>query len=318
MAPSTTWTMADLECQAGKTVIITGGNSGVGFEAARHVALKGAHVTIAVRSVQRGQVAAAAIQEALAVAGPTTGTINVAQADMSDLASVKAFAAKFAASHSTLNVLLNNAGVMMLPRSLSADGEERQMATNHLGHFALTGLLLPLLTATPGARIVNVSSHAHRSCKDLALDDWTLERAYTPWKAYARSKLANTLFTHELNRRLAAEAAGGDKPPVLAVLAQPGWARTGLVGKATIAGPWTAFMKVFECCLSHSAEGGACPLVYAATEADVRTVDYWTPSFMGLKGPPSRGKLSPAATDDAAAAALWAKSEEVTGVSYLG
>lgn len=314
MAPSKTWTVADLESQAGKTIVITGGNAGVGYEAALHLASKGAHVTIVSRNVERGEAAVAKIREALAAAGPAAGTVTLAQADMSDQASVAAFAAAFAASHSSLDVLLNNAGVMMLPRSLSADGQEMQLATNHLGHFALTGRLLSLLTATPGARVVNVSSPAHRGCSDLSLDDWTLERSYSPVGSYARSKLANLLFTRELARRLAAK--GGDTP-VMAVSAQPGWARTSLASKATLSAPMTAFMNVFKHFLSHSAEGGACPLLYAATEADVRPDDYWSPSFLDLKGHPAAGKKSAAATDDALAAALWAKSEEVTGVSYL-
>lgn len=316
--------MADLEPQSGKTIIVTGGNGGVGYEAARHLALKGANVTIVVRNAERGEAAATNIRQALTAAGPAAGTVAVGVADMADLASVRAFAAAFVASHRSLDVLLNNAGVMMLPRAVTKDGQEAQLATNHLGPFALTGLLLPLLAATPGARIVNVASHAHRSCSDLALDDWTLERSYTPWAAYARSKVCNLLFTHELARRLAAHGDGGggggdgDTPPVLAVTAQPGWARTGLVGKATVAAPFTALMAVFQSVLSHSAEAGACPLIYAATEADVRADDYWGPSFLGLRGPPAREKKAPMATDAAAAAALWAKSEEVTGVSFLG
>ncbi|GAB0498586.1 hypothetical protein MMPV_009957 [Pyropia vietnamensis] len=316
MAPSTRWTVADLESQAGKTVIVTGGNSGVGYESALHLARKGAHVTIAVRSMERGEAAAATIRQALAAkAGTATGSVTVAEADMSDQASVAAFAEAFMAEHSSLDVLLNNAGVMMLPRSLTKDGQELQLATNHLGHFALTGRLLPLLTATPGSRIVNVSSPAHRGCKDLSFDDWTLERSYTPIAAYARSKLANLLFTRELARRLAAR---GGETPVLAVTAQPGWAQTSLADKATLNVPMTAFMKLFGIFLSHSAESGACPLLYAATEADVRPDDYWSPSLLDLKGPPAAGKKSAMATDDAAAAALWVKSEEITGVSYLG
>ncbi|GAB0494754.1 hypothetical protein MMPV_006050 [Pyropia vietnamensis] len=307
--------MSNLESQQGKIIIVTGGNSGVGFEAARHLALKGAHVTFISRSVERGKAAAATIREALATVGPAAGTVTAAHADLADLSSVKAFAAAFVASHSSLDVLLNNAGVMMLPRTLNQDGEELQMATNHLGHFALTGLLMPLLAATPGARIVNVSSHAHRTCTDLSLDDWTMERSYTPWSAYARSKMSNHLFTHELNRRLAAK---GGSTPVLAVTAQPGWALTSLAGKATISGSWMAFINVFQHVFSHSAESGARPLVYAATESDVVANDYWGPSFLGLKGAPGREKASSMTSDAGAAAALWAKSEEVTQVSFLG
>lgn len=317
MAPSTSWTVADLESQAGKTVIVTGGNAGVGYEAALHLALKGAAVTIVARNLERGEAAAAKIRAALAAAGPAAGTVTVARADMSDQSSVAAFATVFAASHSSLDVLLNNAGVMMLPRSLSNDGQELQMATNHLGHFALTGRLLPLLTATPGARVVNVSSPAHRGCSDLALDDWKLERSYSPIASYARSKLANLLFTHELARRLAASTDGGGDPPVLALSAQPGWALTSLAGKATIGAPLQLASSVFQVFLSHSAESGACPLLYAATEAGVQPDDYWSPRFLDLKGPPAAGKKSAIATDDEAAAALWAKSVEVTGVSYL-
>eukprot|EP00168_Porphyra_purpurea_P008287 TRINITY_DN2046_c0_g1_i1.p2 TRINITY_DN2046_c0_g1~~TRINITY_DN2046_c0_g1_i1.p2 ORF type:complete len:218 (-),score=85.94 TRINITY_DN2046_c0_g1_i1:261-869(-) len=202
---------------------------------------------------------------------------------------------------------------MALPRTLSADGQELQLATNHLGHFALTGLLLPLLAATPGARVVNVSSPAHMQAKGMSYDDWTLEAKYSPFGAYARSKLANLLFTRELARRL-----DETKTPVMALAAQPGWAATQLADKAVPSVFFAIATTVFLPFMSHSAEAGACPLLYAATESDVTADDYWSPKWMELKGFPARGKKSAVATNDAQAAELWAKSEDVTGVKYLG
>ncbi|OSX76097.1 hypothetical protein BU14_0207s0016 [Porphyra umbilicalis] len=313
MAPSATWSVANLEPQGGKTVIVTGGNSGVGYESALHLALKGATVIIACRSMERGDAAAARIRAALAAPGVAAGgSVEVLRIDTSDLASVRAFVAAFSEKHTALHVLLNNAGVAALPRTLSADGQELQLATNHLGHFALTGLLLPLLAATPGARVVNVSSPAHGRAKGLAYDDWMLEGAYSPFGAYARSKLANLLFTRELARRL--EKAN---TPVMAVAANPGWAVTELANKAAPSILISIAVNVFQPLLSHSAEAGACPLLYAATESDVTADDYWSPQWLDLKGFPGRGKKSALATNDAEAAELWAKSEDVTGVKYL-
>jgi len=315
MAPSATWTVADLEPQVGKTFLVTGGNSGVGYECALHLARRGASVVIGCRSAARGGEAVTRIQAALGGADVTPGgSVSVTTVDMADLSSVKAAATAFAAAHTELHGLILNAGVMMLPRSLTADGQEVQMATNHLGHFALTGLLLPLLAAAPASRVVCVSSPAHRRCTDLALDDWTLATGYTPMGAYARSKAANLLFVRELARRLA--AAGS---PVVAVAAQPGWAITALVDKASPDALTAVFLTVLKPFLSHSAESGACPLLYAATEADVVADQYWGPSFLQSKGPPAASSSRAGLVlSDEAAAALWTKSEEVTGVSYLG
>ncbi|OSX77798.1 hypothetical protein BU14_0134s0019 [Porphyra umbilicalis] len=317
MAPSATWTVADLEPLVGKTFLVTGGNLGVGFECALHLARRGASVVIGCRSAARGGEAVTRIQAALGGADVTPGGfVSVTTVDMSDLSSVKAAANSLCGrAHTELHGLILNAGVMMLPRSLTVDGQEVQMATNHLGHFALTGLLLPpFAAAAPAARVVCVSSPAHRRCTDLALDGWTLATGDTPMGAYARSKAADLRFVRALARRLA--AAGS---PVVAVAAQPGWALTALVDKAS-PDAWTAlFLTVLKPCLSHSAEGGACPLLYAATEADVVADQYWGPSFLQSKGPPAAASSRAGLVlSDEAAAALWAKSEEVTGVSYLG
>jgi len=313
MAPSPTWSVANLEPQGGKTVIVTGGNSGVGYESALHLALKGATVIIACRSMERGEAAVARIRTALAAPGVAAGgSVEVMRIDTSDLASVRAFAAAFTEEYAALHVLLNNAGVAALPHTLSADGQELQLATNHLGHFALTGLLLPLLAATPGARVVNVSSPAHWRAKRLAYDDWKLEADYSPFDAYARSKLANLLFTRELARRLEKTHT-----PVMAVAAQPGWAVTELASKAAPSILISIAVNVFQPLVSHSAEAGACPLLYAATESDVTADSYWSPKWLELKGFPAPGKKSALATNDHEAAGLWAKSEDVTGVQYL-
>jgi len=262
--------MADLEPQAGKTFLVTGGNSGTGFECVLHLARRGATVVIACRNAERGNDAVSRIQAALAGTDATPGgSVRLATIDLSDLASVKAGAATLNAAHTELHGLILNAGVMMLPRTLTADGQEMQMATNHLGHFALTGLLLPLLMATPGARVVSVSSDAQRHGVDLSLDDWTMEQGYSPTVAYVRSKAANMLFARELARRLA--AAGS---PVLAAAAQPGWCTTSLLVKATPELSTSIFIAGLKPFLIQAAEAGACCLLYAATEAGVATNDY--------------------------------------------
>ena len=192
------WIEQNIPSQTGKTALITGANSGLGFEAAKVLAGKGAAVTLAVRDTAKGEAAAAAIRAAVPGA-----ELAVAALDLASLASIRSFADAFAGTHGRLDMLINNAGVMAIPRRTTADGFEMQFGTNHLGHFALTGLLLPLLLTTPAARIVTVSSGAHMFGK-INFDDLQSERSYSKWGAYGQSKLANLLFAYELQRRLAA------------------------------------------------------------------------------------------------------------------
>jgi len=259
------WTVDDIPDLSGKTIIVTGANSGLGFEASRRLAGKGAHVVLACRDAQKAREAAASIES------ETHGaSLEAMKLDLADLRSVSRFSADFCKRHGRLHVLCNNAGVMALPHRTTADGFEMQFGTNHLGHFALTGLLLERLLATPGARVVTVSSGAHRLGK-IDFDDLQGERGYGKWTAYAQSKLANLLFTFELNRR--ARAAEAD---LLGVGCHPGYTATNL----QFAGPRMEGSRVMETLagllnrvLAQSVEMGTLPILYAATASDVRGGD---------------------------------------------
>ena len=304
------WIEQNISSQTGKTALITGANSGLGFEAARVLAGKGAAVSLAVRDTAKGDAAAAAIRAAVPAA-----ELKVTALDLASLASIRRFAETFAASHGRLDMLINNAGVMAIPRRTTADGFEMQFGTNHLGHFVLTGLLLPLLLTTPAARIVTVSSGAHMFGK-INFDDLQSERSYSKWGAYGQSKLANLLFAYELQRRLA--AAGSS---VISVVAHPGYASTNLQGvgpemEGSRIGKRT--MSAANRALAQSAAMGALPEVYAATSLAVRGGDYIGPTgFMGQRGFPKKVKSNARSHDQAVAARLWAVSEELTGVSYV-
>ena len=303
------WIEQNIPAQTGRTALITGANSGLGFEAARVLAGVGAAVVLAVRDTAKGEVAAAAIRAAVPGA-----ELAVAALDLASLAAIRSFAETFGRAHARLDMLINNAGVMAIPRRTTADGSEMQFGTNHLGHFALTGLLLPLVLRTPAARIVTVSSGAHMFGK-INFDDLQSERSYSKWGAYGQSKLANLLFAYELQRRLT--AAGRD---VLSAAAHPGYAATNLqtvgpemegsrIGKRT--------MLAANRVLGQSAAVGALPEVYAATSPDVRGGDYIGPDgFMGQRGFPKKVKSNARSYNEAVAARLWAVSEELTGVEY--
>jgi NAD(P)-dependent dehydrogenase (short-subunit alcohol dehydrogenase family) len=303
------WIEQNISSQTGKTALITGANSGLGFEAARVLAGKGAAVTLAVRDTTKGEVAAAAIRAAAPGA-----KLAVAALDLAGLASIHSFAEAFAGTHGRLDMLINNAGVMAIPRRTTADGFEMQFGTNHLGHFALTGLLLPLLLTTPAARIVTVSSGAHVLGK-INFDDLQGEQSYNKWGAYGQSKLANLLFAYELQRRLAASGSGA-----ISVVAHPGYASTNLqsVGPAMEGSKFgKQTMSAANRVLGQSAAMGALPEVYAATSLAVRGGDYIGPDrLMGQKGFPKKVKSNTRSHDQAVAARLWAVSEEITGVSY--
>jgi len=306
----TTWSAADVPAQTGRTVLVTGATGGLGLETATVLAGAGARVLVAGRSVER--TAHAVSKVAATATGPPPEPVHL---DLADLASVRAAARGVASGVEALDVLVNNAGVMHTPPRRTVDGFELQIGTNHLGHFALTGLLRPLLRAAVRPRVVTVASGAHRAGR-IDLDDLTWQqRRYDGWAAYAQSKLANLLFTLELAHRAA--ASGWD---LLAVAAHPGWAATGLQAagprmSGSRVGVWLSGLG--NALLAQSAAQGALPLLYAATMADVRSGEYFGPQHLGgWRGAPGRSGRSAAASDEAVAAALWELSERLTGVAF--
>lgn len=304
------WTTADLPDLSGRTTVITGANSGLGYETALALAGCGAAVTMAVRDVTKGEQAAAEIRRTVPGA-----TVEVSPLDLASLASVREFAARWSQAHEDgLDLLINNAGVMAIPHRLTADGFEMQIGTNHLGHFALTGLLLPALVARHRSRIVTVSSFAHRMGR-LDLNDLMGQRRYRSWGAYGQSKLANLLFTGELQRRLDRAHLS-----VKAMAAHPGYAHTNLQSaSARMQG------KSFQArmadrtndLLAQSAAMGALPTLFAATAPGLPGDSFVGPNgFMELRGYPQLVGRSARAADLADAAALWTASEQLTGVVY--
>ncbi|MFF8530897.1 oxidoreductase [Streptomyces sp. SAS_267] len=302
------WGAKDIPAQRGRIAVVTGANSGLGLVTARELARGGARVVLACRSEVRGREAAERI-----VAEVPRAEVEFGRLDLGDLASVREFADSF--SYDRLDLLVNNAGVMALPYGTTADGFETQFGVNHLGHFALTGLLAPVLLATPGARIVTVSSMMH-ALADLDLDDLNSEKAYRKWIAYGRSKSANLLFTHELARRLS--GAGSD---VVAAAAHPGYASTNLQTTGPrLEGRKGAerLMEIGNRVFGQSAEAGALPTLYAATAPGVRPDTFVGPSFAMWRGSPSTSWRAGRTRDDTRAELLWAASERLTGVVYEG
>jgi len=303
------WAATDIPDLSGKTVIVTGGNSGLGYQAALQLAAKGADTILACRDPKRAGAAAEAICE-----GHPDARVEAMELDLASLASIKRFAAEIARTRDRLDALCNNAGVMALPRRKTADGFEMQLGTNHLGHFALTGALLEQLLATPGSRVVNVSSTFHKPGK-INFDDLQSERSYSKWRAYAQSKLANLLFTYELQRRLAAVGTG-----TIAVACHPGYASTNL----QYAGPRMAGSSLAEMAwgwingiFAQSAEMGALPALRAATDPDMKGGDYIGPDgFWESYGNPVRVKSNSRSHDPETAKKLWAISEDLTGVAF--
>lgn len=305
------WTAADIPDLTGQVAVVTGANSGLGWHTARELARHGAHVVLACRDGGRGEAAVDRL-----VADVPGASVALGALDLADLASVRDFAGRVADVHRDgINLLVANAGVMATPYRRTADGFELQMGTNHLGHFALTGLLLPTLLARPGARVVVVASLVHRRGRvrpDRLMPD---AADYQRWEAYAASKLANLLFVAELDRRT--RAAGVD---LLAVAAHPGYASTNL----QLAGPRMAGNRVAEwlsrvgnALIGQSDAQGALPQLYAATMPDVRGGDYYGPDRLKeTRGQPTRVGRAPAAADPDLAARLWEVSEELTGVRF--
>jgi NAD(P)-dependent dehydrogenase (short-subunit alcohol dehydrogenase family) len=307
------WTAEQIPSQAGKTALITGANSGIGYQAALELARHGAHVLLGCRNEAKGR---AALERLLREARGTNAegaSAEVVQLDMASLASIRAFAAAFLGRGIALDLLINNAGVMALPkRELTEDGFERQFGTNHLGHFALTGLLLPALLAAPAPRVVTVASLAHRTGK-IEFDNLQRERGYEGWDAYNASKLANILFAKELDRR--ARAAHSR---LLSLAVHPGVSTTSIFEN----GPGTMNLKaimvrVLAPVLMQNDEAGALPTLYAATSPDAQGGEYIGPEgVQELKGSPVVVQPRPQALDVAVGERLWAVSEELTGVHY--
>ncbi len=295
------WTADDIPEQNGKIAIVTGGNSGLGRITALELARHGAQVVVASRNVDKGEAAA---EEIHAEAGGQRP--RVVALDLGSLESVRQFAGQF--SGERVDLLVNNAGIMMTPRESTSDGFELQFGTNHLGHFALTGLLLDALGRSDSARVVTLSSNEHRGGK-LDFDDLQLERGYSPRGSYQRSKLANAVFAVELDRRL--RAAGS---PVLSVFAHPGYSATNLQSTGPT-GVARAAMAISNRVLAQSAERGALPTLYAATAPDVAGGDYYGPDgFSELRGFPKKVEAIPDAYDKEIGRRLWQASEELTGV----
>lgn len=319
MAP---WTTADIPDLSGRRAVVTGATSGLGLATARELARAGADVVLAVRDLARGTEIVGMLRHELTsgAAARVPGELEARALDLADLASVRAFAAGW---DGPLDVLVNNAGVMAIPRRVSADGFELQLATNHLGPFALTGLLLPALRAgaTPShrARVVTVSSTVHRAGR-IDFADLQGERRYRRWDAYAQSKLANLLFTFELARRL--EAAG---MPVGAYAAHPGYAATNLqgvgprmAGSRILAAVSGAAMSLGNRIFAQSAAMGALPQLYAATAPGLPSGAYVGPDGIAeQRGHPRLVGTAPAARDELVAARLWSVSEDLTGVRFL-
>ena len=290
------WNSDNIGNQKGRVAVVTGSSSGIGYETARVLSEKDAEVIIAVRNMQKGESAADKIRS-----GYSGANVKVMKIDLSSLSSVKDFAESFKKGYDRLDLLINNAGVMMPPYSKTEDGFELQMGTNHLGHFALTGHLLELIERTPDSRIVNVSSAAH-NYGNIDFDDLNWEqRKYNAMRAYADSKIANIYFTNEMSQKLNG---------TISAAAHPGWTATDLQRHSGI----FSFLNNF---LAQDISMGALPTLYAAVGEDVKSGDYFGPSgFREMRGYPKRVESNGLSHDVEIAGKLWDVSQELTGVTY--
>ncbi len=294
------WNVGDIPDQTGRTAVITGANSGLGLHTATALARRGAHVVLAVRNTSKGQEAARQIAP--------QGNAEVRELDLSSLESIRSFATEL--PHDRVDVLVNNAGIMMTPPQKTADGFELQFGTNHLGHFALTGLLLERVQRASAGRIVTVSSIEHKP-GHIHFDDLQLEQGYAPRKAYQQSKLANAVFGLELDRRLRAADS-----PTISVLAHPGYSDTNLQSTGPT-GLMKRLMSVSNRVVAQSAERGALPTLLAATSPDVKGGEFYGPDgFNEMRGDPTKVDPTARAQDQETGKRLWTVSEELTGVSY--
>jgi NAD(P)-dependent dehydrogenase (short-subunit alcohol dehydrogenase family) len=294
------WTFDDIPDQTGRIAIVTGANTGIGLETARMLAQKGACVVLACRNPEKGEAAALRI-----AAERPTGSAAFAPLDLSDLDSVGAFAGYFAATHPRLDLLVNNAGVMVPPLGRTKQGFELQFGTNHLGHFALAARLLPLLQRAAAARIVVVASSAQNFGR-IEFDDLNWERRpYSAWSAYAQSKLANMMFALELRRRL--ERAGSE---LRVTAAHPGWTATDLQRTSGV-------VRLLNPLFAMKAHDGALPTLRAATDPSAESGSYWGPSRFGeMNGPPDRARISERAKDETVAKRLWDDSEKLARLAF--
>jgi NAD(P)-dependent dehydrogenase (short-subunit alcohol dehydrogenase family) len=304
------WTLADIPPQPGKLALVTGGTGGLGFETARALARAGAEVVVTGRNDAKGDEAIAKIRNQ-----SPSAKVEYQRCDLANLAAVRNFARHFADTHQALDLLVNNAGVMAIPRrETTADGFEMQFGVNYLAHFALTAHLLPLLRAATSARIVGLSSLAHRTGM-VDFRDLQGERFYNPWKAYGQSKLSMLMFALELQRR--SDSAQWN---LTSIAAHPGWSRTDLFtsgpGRSSLFSIASQFAAPF---LGQPAEAGALPILFAATDPKARGGGYYGPGgFSELTGPPTKASIMIQARDSAAAKRLWDISETLTGVSFDG
>ena len=296
------WTTADIPDQTGRTAVITGANTGLGYETAAALAAKGAHVVLAVRNLEKGKEAARGIEQATPDA-----KVQLQELDLTSLDSIRAAADQLRSDHASIDLLINNAGVMFTPKSTTKDGFELQFGTNHLGHFALTNLLLDRVLAAPGSRVVTVSSQGHRFVRGIRFDDLQWERSYSRVGAYGQAKLANLLFTYELQRRL-------QGTNTIAAAAHPGGSRTELTRNLP---PLVAAATRLVEPLFQSADMGALPTLRAATDPSVLGGQYYGPDgFSEQRGYPKVVASSTASHDTDAQRRLWTVSEELTGVTF--
>jgi NAD(P)-dependent dehydrogenase (short-subunit alcohol dehydrogenase family) len=298
----TKWTTADIPDQTGRTAVITGANTGLGYETAAALAAKGAHVVLAVRNLEKGKEAARGIEKATPDA-----QVQLQELDLTSLESIREAAEELRTKHDQIDLLINNAGVMMTPKSTTKDGFELQFGTNHLGHFAFTGLLIDRVLAVPGSRVVTVSSTGHRFARGIRFDDLQWEHDYSRVGAYGQAKLANLMFTYELQRRLIGTNT-------IAAAAHPGGSNTELMRNlpAAIRGVGTLLTPLFQ-----GPDMGALPTLRAATDPGVLGGQYFGPDgFAEQRGYPKIVRSTAASHDAAAQRRLWAVSEELTGVTF--
>ncbi|ORA09442.1 SDR family NAD(P)-dependent oxidoreductase [Mycobacterium arosiense] len=300
------WSEGDVPDQSGRVVVVTGANTGIGYEAAAVLAYRGAHVVLAVRNLEKGNAALSRI-----VAASPRADVTLQQLDLSSLDAIRSAADALRAAYPRIDLLINNAGVMWTPKQVTRDGFELQFGTNHLGHFALTGLLLDRLLVVRDSRVVTVSSVGHRIRADIRFDDLQWERRYDRVAAYGQSKLANLLFTYELQRRLAAQADA----KTIAVAAHPGGTNTELA--RNLPGVLRPVQAVLGPVLFQSPAMGALPTLRAATDPTVQGGQYYGPSgFLEQRGRPKLVESSARSHDEELQRRLWTVSEELTGVSF--
>ena len=299
------WTAKDMPDQSGRVVVITGANSGVGYESAVAFAAKGARVVMASRSMEKLEQARQDLLKRV-----PKGKVDVMKLDLGSLKSVQSFADSFNASYERLDILMNNAGIMTPPYGKTSDGFELQFGTNHLGHFALTGWVLPKLLATPHSRVATTSSSAYLMGR-MHWDDLQSEKQYKPTQAYAQSKLANVLFMRELQRQLEAVHAG-----TISVASQPGYARTNLQTNQHYGFGEQVMYTVLRATMSQASDVGALYQLYSVTAPDVKGGDFFAPRW-SLKGRVVKEKLTARGSNIEDAARLWEISERLTGVHYV-